>query len=115
MAGVVAHIDDDAIARLDELAAAFSTAAASGTRIGQSEINSAFHHLIYAHCGNPVLEETIWGLRDRSRGSAVTIWASHEALLASDRDHHEMVAALRRRDAPALAALISRHIGKDMG
>jgi DNA-binding GntR family transcriptional regulator len=103
MAGVVAHIDDDAIARLDELAAAFSTAAASGTRIEQSEINSAFHHLIYAHCGNPVLEETIWGLRDRSRGSA------------SDRDHHEMVAALRRRDAPALAALISRHIGKDMG
>lgn len=115
MAGVVAHIDDITIDRLAELAAAFSTAAVSGTRIEQSEINSAFHHLIYAHCGNPVLEETIWALRDRSRGSAVTIWASHEALLASDRDHHAMVAELRLRDAPALAALISRHIGKDMG
>lgn len=115
MAGVVAHIDDITIDRLAELAAAFSTAAVSGTRIEQSEINSAFHHLIYAHCGNPVLEETIWALRDRSRGSAVTIWASHEALLDSDRDHHDMVAALRRRDAPALAALISRHIVKDMG
>jgi len=113
MAGVVARIDEAAIARLADLAAAFSAAAVSGTRIEQSEINSEFHHLIYASCGNPILEETIWALRDRSRGSTVTIWASHEALLASDRDHHAMVEALRRRDAVALAALIARHIHKD--
>jgi DNA-binding GntR family transcriptional regulator len=115
MAGVVAGIDEATIARLAELAAAFGTAVVSGTRAEQSEINSAFHHLIYAACGNPVLEETIWALRDRSRGSAVTVWASHEALLASDRDHHAMVEALRRRDAGDLAALITRHIRKDMG
>lgn len=114
MAGVVAGIDDATIARLAELADAFSAAAISGTRTQQSEINSEFHHLIYACCGNPILEETIWALRDRSRGQAVTIWASHEALLASDRDHHAMVEALRRRDAGELAALITRHIRKDM-
>ena len=115
MAGVVAHIGEAEIARLDELAHAFSEAAATGTRTQQSEINSAFHHLIYASCGNPVLDETIWALRDRSRGSSVTIWASHEALLASARDHHAIVSALRRRDAAELAALITRHIAKDMG
>lgn len=115
MAGVVAHIDAAAIDRLDELATAFSTATTTGTRVEQSEINSAFHHLIYASCGNPVLDETIWALRDRSRGSAVTVWASHEALLASARDHHEMVAALRRRDVDELVRLITRHIQKDMG
>jgi len=115
MAGVVAHIDDAQIARLDELAHAFTEAAVTGTRMQQSEINSAFHHLIYASCGNPVLDETIWALRDRSRGSTVTVWASHEALLASARDHHAMVEALRRRDAAELAALIARHITKDMG
>jgi DNA-binding GntR family transcriptional regulator len=114
MAGVVARIDEPTIARLAELAAAFSTAAVSGTRTQQSEINSEFHHLIYASCGNPVLEETIWALRDRSRGQAVTVWASHEALLASDRDHHAMVEALRRRDANELAVLITQHIRKDM-
>lgn len=114
MAGVVAHIGESEIARLDELAHAFSEAAATGTRLQQSEINSAFHHLIYASCGNPVLDETIWALRDRSRGSTVTVWASHEALLASARDHHAMVEALRRRDAAALAALIARHIDKDI-
>jgi DNA-binding GntR family transcriptional regulator len=115
MAGVVAHIGEAAIARLAELATAFSVAAATGTRTEQSEINSAFHHLIYASCGNPVLDETIWALRDRSRGSSVTVWASHEALLASARDHHAMVEALRRRDAAELASLITRHIDKDMG
>ena len=95
MTSVVAAIDDAKIARLAELAADFSRAVASGTRVEQSEINSAFHHLIYASCGNPVLDETIWALRDRSRGSSVTIWASHEALLASARDHHEMVRRVR--------------------
>lgn len=112
--GVIARIDDASIGQLAELAARFSKAVISGTRIEQSEINSAFHHLIYAGCGNPVLEETIWALRDRSRGSAVTIWASHESLLSSDRDHHEMVEALRARDAARLAQLTERHIIKDM-
>ena len=114
MAGVVANITPEAIERLAALARDFGDAVVSGTRIEQSEINSAFHHLIYAHCGNPVLEETIWALRDRSRGSQVTVWASHQALLASDRDHHAMVEALRRKDVARLAEIIRQHIDKDM-
>lgn len=111
---VVGHMDEAAIARLDELAHRFSEAVQNGTRFQQSEINSGFHHLIYAHCGNPVLEETIWNLRDRSRGSAVTVWASHQALLNSDRDHHAMVAAIRAGDGDGLAELTVGHIVKDM-
>lgn len=111
--GVVANIDDAAITRLGELAREFSSAVMRGTQAEQSEINSAFHRLFYAACGNPVLEETIWALRDRSRGSDVTIWSSHEVLLASDRDHHEMVEALRCRDSRRTAELIKRHIVKD--
>jgi DNA-binding GntR family transcriptional regulator len=111
---VIGRIDDDAIARLDALAREFSQAVQSSTRVEQSEINRAFHSLIYAHCGNPVLVETIWSLRDRSRGSAVTVWASHQALLASDADHHAMVAAIRAEDGERLAELISQHILKDL-
>lgn len=111
---VIGRLDEAAIARLDGLARQFSEAVQSGTRFQQSEINSAFHHLIYAHCGNPVLEETIWNLRDRSRGSAVTVWASHQALLNSDRDHHAMVAAIRAGDGDRLAELTVGHIVKDM-
>ncbi len=114
MRQVIGRMDAAAIARLEALAHEFSEAVRSGTRVQQSEINSAFHHLIYAHCGNPVLEETIWNLRDRSRGSTVTVWASHQALLNADRDHHAMVAAIRAGDGDRLAALIVGHIVKDM-
>lgn len=113
MAGVVRHMPAEAIDRLQQLADAFSEAVVSATRIEQSEINREFHQLMYAHCGNPVLEETIWSLRDRSRGTHVTVWASHKSLLSSDRDHHEMVAALRRKDVSRLAEIIRQHIDKD--
>ncbi len=111
---VIGKMDDAALAKLEALAREFSQAVQSGTRVEQSEINRAFHSLIYAHCGNPVLAETIWSLRDRSRGSAVTVWASHQALLASDADHHAMVAAIRAGDGERLAELTSHHIIKDL-
>ena len=65
--GIVAQIDDAAIARLDALAAQFSAAVTTGSRTEQSEINRAFHQFMYSFCGNAVLEEMIWGLRDRGR------------------------------------------------
>jgi DNA-binding GntR family transcriptional regulator len=110
--GVVARIDAAALARLRELAAQFSTAVLTGSRTEQSEINRAFHELIYSFCGNAVLEETIWGVRDRARGSRITVWSSHEALLRSDDEHHRMVEALEARDAGRLAALIAVHVDK---
>ena len=110
--GVVARIDDAGIARLDALAAQFSAAVTTGSRTEQSEINRAFHQFMYSFCGNAVLEEMIWGLRDRGRGSQITVWSSHELLQKSDREHYEMMAALKARDAGWLAALIATHIIK---
>ncbi|BCB17568.1 GntR family transcriptional regulator [Bosea sp. ANAM02] len=110
--GVVARIDATAIARLDELAAQFSAAVTTGSRTEQSEINRAFHQFMYSFCGNAVLEEMIWSLRDRGRGSQITVWSSHELLQKSDREHRAMMAALKARDAGALAALIATHIIK---
>jgi len=110
--GVIARIDDAAIARLDALAAQFSAAVTTGSRTEQSEINRAFHQFMYSFCGNAVLEEMIWGLRDRGRGSQITVWSSHELLQKSDREHFEMMAALKARDAERLAALIANHIIK---
>lgn len=111
-AGVVARIDDASIARLAELAVQFSAAVLTGSRMEQSEINRGFHQLMYSFCGNAVLEETIWGLRDRARGSRTTVWSSHEALLRSDEEHRQMVQALKLRDAGRLAALIATHVDK---
>lgn len=107
---IVAAIDAPTLAKLRDLAEQFSAAVQGGTRADQSRVNSEFHHLMYHLSGNPVMEEMIWNLRDRSRGSDVTVWISHEALLRSDRDHHAMLAALEARDAARLAELISGHI-----
>jgi DNA-binding GntR family transcriptional regulator len=108
--GIVAQIDDAAIVRLDALAAQFSAAVTTGSRAEQSEINRAFHQFMYSFCGNAVLEEMIWGLRDRGRGSQITVWSSHELLQKSDREHYEIMAALKARDAGRLASLIATHI-----
>lgn len=111
--GVIAGTTAEDIDNLEALAREFSDAVQNSTRIRQSETNRAFHQLMYARCGNPVLEETIWSLRERSRGTNLTVWTSHLSLLESDRDHYEMVAAIRARDARALAELIHRHIDRD--
>lgn len=109
----VARIDEAAIARLDELAAQFSAAVLTGSRSEQSEINRAFHQLMYSFCGNAVLQETIWALRERGRGSRITVWSSHEALLRSDREHYAMMEAVKARDGSRLVALVAAHVAKD--
>ncbi|CAH1664372.1 GntR family transcriptional regulator [Hyphomicrobiales bacterium] len=108
--GVATQIDPAGIARLAEIAAQFSAAVLTGSRTEQSEINRAFHQLLYSFCGNAVLVEMIWGLRDRERGTQMTVWSSHESLLRSDREHHAMVDALKAGDAPRLATVIAEHI-----
>lgn len=110
VSSIVAAIDASTLAKLREIAEQFSVAVQGGTRADWSRINSEFHHLMYHLSGNPIMEELIWNLRDRSRGSDVTVWISHEALLRSDRDHHAMLEALEARDAARLAELISGHI-----
>lgn len=108
--GIAAHVDAAAIARLTELATQFSAAVLTGSRTEQSEINRAFHQLLYSFCGNAVLGEMIWGLRDRERGTQMTVWSSHESLLRSDREHFAMIDALKAGDAPRLARVIAEHI-----
>ena len=108
--GIAARIDMSAIARLTEAAERFSAVVLTGSRTEQSEINRAFHQLLYSFCGNAVLEEMIWGLRDRERGTQMTVWSSHEALLRSDSEHYAMIDALKAGDTPRLARVIAEHI-----
>uniref|UniRef100_A0A9E7ZWJ5 GntR family transcriptional regulator n=1 Tax=Bosea sp. NBC_00436 TaxID=2969620 RepID=A0A9E7ZWJ5_9HYPH len=108
--GIVAQIDAAGIVRLAEVAAQFSAAVTTGSRTEQSEINRAFHHLLYSFCGNAVLEEMIWGLRDRERGTQMTVWSSHESLLRSDREHYAMIEALKAGDISRFARVIAEHI-----
>ena len=111
--GIVAHVDAASLANLKELASNFSMAVAQGTHADQSRTNREFHRVLYALCGNPVLAETIWSLRERSRPSHVTLWPSRSAMEQADRDHHDMLAAIEARDAERLAELIKVHITRN--
>lgn len=112
-AGIVANVDAAALKGLRMLAESFSEAVKHGTHADQSRTNREFHRLFYALCGNIILEETIWSMRERARSSALTIWSSHQALQNADRDHYSMLEAIAQRDAEGLAALIRLHITRD--
>ena len=111
--GIVAHVDAAALSDLKALARKFTLAIAEGTPADQSRTNREFHRLLYALCGNSVMEETIWALRERSRASHVTIWPSHAAIEQADRDHYDMLGAIEARDAERLAKLIEVHITRN--
>ncbi|WP_052513365.1 GntR family transcriptional regulator [Bosea sp. LC85] len=110
---IVSRMTPATLATLRGLAEEFGVAVREGTRADQSRVNAEFHEAMYHLSGNPVLEELIWNLRDRGRGSNVTVWTSHESLLRSDRDHHAMLEAIEKRDVARLSELIAAHILKD--
>ena len=110
---IVARADAPTIERLRGIAENFTLAVQSGSEDELSRINRQFHEILFGLCGNPVLEEMIWALRDRSRIGTRTVWKSHQALLKSERDHHAIIAAIEGGEVGRLAELISDHIYLD--
>ncbi|MEP7454174.1 GntR family transcriptional regulator [Phyllobacterium sp. SB3] len=107
---VATNTDADALRRLEALAQQFTQAVKSGTAVDHSSTNREFHRLFYSLCGNPVLEETIWSLRDRSRASPLTTWQSYNELNQANEDHYEMLDAIRHKDAQRLSDIVTAHI-----
>lgn len=110
---IIAHVSDAVLECMRDLAKRFTQAVKEGTHADQSRTNREFHRLLYSLCGNPTLEEIIWALRERARGSSLTIWRSYEAMLQSDREHYEILEAIEQRAPDRLAAMIVQHIGGD--
>ena len=107
---IVERASADDIARLGRLAAAFDRTVESAGRQHQAAANTAFHDHFFAITGNPVLVETVQALRERSHFGTSGRWRSTDGLRGSGAEHHEMVAAIGRRDADGLDQLIVRHI-----
>lgn len=107
---VATNTDAESLIRLEELAQRFTQAVKSGSQIDHSSTNRDFHRLFYSLCGNPVLEETIWSLRDRSRASPLTTWRSYEELSQANDDHYEMLDAIKNKDSQRLSDIVTAHI-----
>lgn len=104
------RIDAAALEALEQLAAAFERAAASGTRAEQSATNVAFHDGLYGHTPNRALAELVTEMRDRARLWPVALWPSTAALRRSVESHRRILDAIHARDAGALAAAVRDHI-----
>jgi DNA-binding GntR family transcriptional regulator len=109
---VTSRIDETGIAKLEELSARFHDAIENGTPAERNAANHSFHDTMYAFAGNPRLSDLIVEIRDRFRGTPIYSWPSVQSMRQSGRDHDDIVAALRKRDADSVVRAIERHILK---
>ncbi|MCX2729425.1 GntR family transcriptional regulator [Saccharopolyspora sp. NFXS83] len=94
-------------------AAALERAAAageSGDTAGMSLANREFHRGLYLGCGNPLLVDTLDGLKDQTALISVAGWRSAGGWRAEADEHRGILDAAERGDADAVAAATHAHI-----
>lgn len=75
----------------------------------------AFHLLLLAQLGNPVLVEIVSDVRERTRLVGLRNLLGTERLSRSAAEHHELLDLLQTHDADGVRALMRRHIGHIAG
>lgn len=104
----VGRIPDAVIEQLDALAHDMERSLRSedlATYLGQ---NRVFHESIYEHCVNRMMHAMLVELWETGHRFQ-RVYQSREHIRVSQREHHDMVLALRRSDADAMQSLVRRH------
>ncbi|NMJ41551.1 GntR family transcriptional regulator [Roseomonas sp. JC162] len=104
------HVDAAALEVLRGEMLAFELAAEGGTRAEQNRANLAFHDGLYALTPNRALAEMVTEVRERARLWPTALWPSAGALRQSVEGHRQIMMALERADAAALADSVRAHI-----
>lgn len=112
---MVGHADATTLARLRQMAEAFSQAVAQGALLEQHEANQAFHAALLALCPNAELVRLIREMRLRMPSAVVTQWPVRGWAEESARQHHAMVDALAAGDADGFRAVVCAHIRSPVG
>jgi DNA-binding GntR family transcriptional regulator len=77
----------------------------------RSLANRAFHRVLYAGCGNPLLVQKLDELRDQTALAASSAWAARPASWPQEaREHRDILAAAQAGDAGLVRALTRSHI-----
>jgi DNA-binding GntR family transcriptional regulator len=105
-----AGVDPAAIGQLRPLAAGIEEAAARHDLLAHVAIDMQFHLKLLALAGNPHLVETVRSLRSRSRIYGLRTLAERDELVASSREHAELLDLIAARDAGGAEQLMDRHI-----
>ena len=77
---------------------------------GLTKINTDFHELLYSLSRSPRLIKMIHGLRDEIFFLRKVILNSGEMALLSNKDHREMIKAIKKREAKKVRRLVMEHI-----
>jgi len=109
-ARLAGRLDAPAIAELRALAGAIEEGAAAGDLIRYLEADRAFHLTLLGHAGNRHLVELVGDLRSRARLHGLGRLAGSGALVASAREHTDLVDLLERGDRAGTTALIRAHL-----
>jgi len=75
-----------------------------------TSINTDFHELLYALSRSPRLIKMIHGLRDEIFLLRKVILNSEEMAYLSNKDHKEIIKAIRKREAKKVEMLVREHI-----
>jgi DNA-binding GntR family transcriptional regulator len=99
-AGIDASGAEDALARAE--------AAESGSE--RSLANRDFHRSLYRDCGNPLLVQTLDGLRDQIALISAGSWARSASWQQEAAEHSRILEAARSGDSEGTARLVREHI-----
>ncbi|MEV5314704.1 GntR family transcriptional regulator [Streptomyces sp. NPDC052610] len=113
--GLAGTAEPAALQALRPTAEEIVTAAAAGDLIAYVEADTRFHLGLLALAGNGHLVEVVRDLRGRSRLYGLTALAEAGRLRASAEEHLELLDALLAGDAPAVRAVMTRHLGHVRG
>ncbi|GAA1016355.1 GntR family transcriptional regulator [Acrocarpospora pleiomorpha] len=100
---------------LSELADELIRTARDKDFIGHHVADLQFHLKLLAFAGNENLVATVHNLRIRSRLYGIPKLADRGRLVATAREHFELLDLIRARDADAAEKLMRRHIGHVRG
>ncbi|MFV3131114.1 GntR family transcriptional regulator [Niveispirillum sp. KHB5.9] len=108
---VVERATEEDLVELDALVAEFEANMADADLPLLRSLNAKFHDRLYAICGNRVLMEEIKALRHRGL-PGVRGWRATSSIQRSNRDHGEMIAMIRARNADGLVQTIETHLNR---
>lgn len=103
---------DAELAAIERLHASMLDAYRAGHLKAYFRANEAIHDAILAAARNPTLSHQYRQLSARVRRSRYVAQMSPAHWASAVADHEEMIAALRKRDARKLAAVLKRHVAR---
>lgn len=111
-------LEPEAVRRSVASGAAFTDAADALARAQaatdgseRSIANRDFHRALYRHCGNPLLLQSLDGLRDQIALISAGSWARSASWQHEAGEHARILEAARSGDSDGAARLVHEHIG----